>query len=164
MNQGPFYFVLRLLAVLILQTGVYGVHVSIYYYPWYTGIENRGVLRYELRPEQPPVLGSYSSDDRGVISQHLQWSEDYCINNWICSWWGPGHRTDDNITDAIVPQLNESEVTYCLFYESTGRVGMGDISGGNVDSRQQLQLSGLERNFTLIVRLEIRNALRQLFK
>ena len=119
--------------LILLQTAAYGVHVSVYYYPWYNGIDDGDVLRYELVPPQPPVMGDYSSDDNDVISQHLKWSEDYCIDNWICSWWGPGHKTDNNTKDRIAPQLNGSKVTYCLFYETTGRIGMGSVSSGDVD-------------------------------
>ena len=116
-------------AIIILLFNIanaYDRKVCVYYYPWYdTNIHwQEGYLRSVLVPPQPPQLGEYSCRSDTVINQHLNWSETFGIDNWICSWWGPGSWEDITIRDYISPQMSERFVTYCLFYESAGLLNL----------------------------------------
>jgi len=95
--------------------------VNVYYYPWYTPGNPHwpdGYLRSRLVPPQYPLMGTYSSIDPALINQHLQWSENYGIDNWICSWWGPGSNEDNALLNFIAPAMRGRNVTYCVYYES----------------------------------------------
>ena len=100
--------------------------VSVYYYPWYDTNRHwqEGYLRSVLIPTQLPQLGEYSNRSSAVINQHLDWSENFGIDNWICSWWGPNSWEDITIKNYISPQMNGSNITYCLFYESAGLLNL----------------------------------------
>ncbi len=101
-------------------------HVSVFYYPWYHTDRHwaEGYLRSELQTEQSPLLGEYSVRDAQTIAQHIRWSQTYGIDNWICSWWGPGSWGDVTMKDYISHQLDTSGVSYCLFYESAGLLNL----------------------------------------
>jgi hypothetical protein len=96
--------------------------VNVYYYPWYDVNRHwqEGFLRSFLVPEQSPQLGKYSCRDPIAINQHIDWSETFGIDNWICSWWGPDSWEDATIRNYISPKMKGRKVTYCLFYESAG--------------------------------------------
>jgi hypothetical protein len=56
------------------------VPVFAYYYIWYdTSSWNRAKIDY-------PQLGKYSSDDRAVMRQHIQWAKAAGITGFIVSW------------------------------------------------------------------------------
>ena len=101
-------------------------HVSVFYYPWYDTDRHwpEGYLRNELETVQPPLLGEYSVRNPQIIAQHISWSETYGIDNWICSWWGPGSFSDEIMKDYISGQLDTTDVSYCLFYESAGLLNL----------------------------------------
>ena len=103
-------------------------HVSVFYYPWYGPDRhwNEGYLRYELSTFQPPLLDHYSVRDPETIAQHINWSEDYGIDNWVCSWWGPGSWEDETMKDHFEEQLDTTDVSYCLFYESAGLLNLSN--------------------------------------
>jgi glycoprotein endo-alpha-1,2-mannosidase len=108
-----------------LTTFAQDYHVAAYYYPWYDKKHwKQGYVRKELTPEQPPLLGEYSSKDRKVVRQHLSWSEEYGIDSWICSWWGKRSKTDRNIIRAILPEIASSETQFAIFYESAKLLNM----------------------------------------
>ena len=100
--------------------------VCVYYYPWYDTNRHwqEGYLRNVIIPSQPPQLGEYSNRDTTVINQHLDLSENYGIDNWICSWWGPNSWEDITIKDYISPRIDMHSVAYCLFYESAGLLNL----------------------------------------
>ena len=51
-----------------------------YYYIWFNaGSWNRAKIDY-------PLLGRYSSDDRGVMEQHVDWAKQAGIDGFIVSW------------------------------------------------------------------------------
>ena len=102
--------------------------VSVYYYPWYDQPNNghwlEGCLRTRLIPPSPPKLGLYDSRDTRVIQAHLNWSEDFGIDNWICSWWGPNSFEDITIRQHILPEIKGKSTKFCIYYESSGLLGM----------------------------------------
>ena len=118
-----FVFVVFLFSKLLLAVDR---DVNVYYYPWYdTNLHwQSGYLRSILTPTQLPQLGEYSNRSSAVINQHLSWSENFGIDNWICSWWGPGSWEDITIKNYISPKMNISNVTYCLLYESPGLLNL----------------------------------------
>ncbi len=102
--------------------------VNVYYYPWYdvTRHWGEGYLRDHLVPQQMPMLGEYSNRDSEIIEQHLDWSDSYGIDNWVCSWWGPDSWEDVTILDHIVPQMENHQTTYCLLYEAAGLLNLSN--------------------------------------
>lgn len=105
-------------------------NVSVYYYPWYdlptNGHWQEGALRTRLVPPSPPALGLYSSQDEQVIRQHLDWSEQYGIDNWICSWWGRNSFEDRTLREHILPTLADRETKFCIYYESQGLLNFNE--------------------------------------
>ena len=94
MRSVPRVFLHRLLAVVIgavLMAAAIPVRASeprasdpvptlAYYYIWYdTGSWNRAKTDY-------PLLGRYSSDDRYVMRQHIEWAKAAGIDGFIVSW------------------------------------------------------------------------------
>lgn len=103
--------------------------VGAYYYPWY-GFDDataekkwRRVLRRRLVPPQSPVLGTYRSDDPGVIAEHLKQSRRAGLSFWAVSWWGPGTATDRAFRESLLPHPNAQNFRFAVLYESTGRLG-----------------------------------------
>lgn len=94
--------------------------VSVYYYPWFARDIHwpDGYLREKLLPPQSPYLGKYSSNSNKVIKQHLEWSQSYGIDNWICSWWGINSNEDAIIRMAVAPVIKNYNTTFCILYES----------------------------------------------
>ena len=51
-----------------------------YYYIWFNGTS------WDRAKKDYPVLGRYSSDDRGVMRRHVQWAKQAGIDGFIVSW------------------------------------------------------------------------------
>ena len=51
-----------------------------YYYIWFNGSS------WERAKTDYPLLGRYSSDDRGVMRQHVRWAKRAGIDGFIVSW------------------------------------------------------------------------------
>ncbi|HPG39378.1 MAG TPA: glycoside hydrolase family 99-like domain-containing protein [bacterium] len=98
--------------------------VSVYYYSWWgnTGYTHwpDGYLGEKLLPPQPPYLDEYNSNSDVLVKKHLEWSQSYGIDNWICSWWGwgPWNEIDTIIRSQIATNVKEYNTTFCLLYES----------------------------------------------
>jgi len=81
--------------------------VAAFYYPWYgnpamdkTWIhwdQNNHLPPNDIASDYFPALGAYSSNDPGVIAQHMQWLQDAGIGIMISSWWGEGSREDQAV-------------------------------------------------------------------
>jgi glycoprotein endo-alpha-1,2-mannosidase len=114
-------------------------HIAAYYYPWYNAKHwEEGYIRSSFTPPHQPLLGTYNSKDQAVIKKHIQWSEHYGIDSWICSWWGKQKKEDKVIRRHIMPLLEDSDVQFAIFYESAGLLGMqnGEIQIGVPEIRQ----------------------------
>lgn len=111
--------------------------VSAYYYPWYGTDGNHWDLGYLGKHDgKGPALGEYDSRSPEVIRQHLATSREFGIDNWVCSWWGPGSREDETLRRHVLPELETAgkaanPVTFCLFYEAAGLLGL-DLQKGIV--------------------------------
>ena len=115
------------------------LHVSAYYYPWYgqdgrhwdEGYPGRGTAA-------APALGEYSSRAEATIRQHLDWSRSYGIDNWICSWWGPGSWEDETLIHHVLPALAEAEsgTTFAVLYEAEGLLGLDPERGIEFDEEK----------------------------
>lgn len=124
-NDMKFYscIIVSLLFPILLIAQDY--HVAAYYYPWYGKRHwNAGYWRQQLQPPQAPLLGEYSSKSKKVIQQHLEWSAEYGIDSWICSWWGQGKYTDRVLKRKVLPEMEKTSTKMALFYESEGILGM----------------------------------------
>lgn len=106
-------------------------HLSAYYYPWYS--HDRHWPDGYLAQEGKPMLGEYNSHSPRVIRQHLDWSRQAGIDNWICSWWGPGSWEDDTVRRYVAPVLgaenNPNNPTISIFYETEGILGLDPEEG-----------------------------------
>lgn len=114
-------------------------HIAAYYYPWYNAKHwQEGYIRSTFSPPHQPLLGEYNSKSQEVITKHIQWSEFYGINSWICSWWGKHKKEDKVIRRHIMPLLEASDVQFAVFYESAGILGMrnGKIQIGDPEIKQ----------------------------
>lgn len=108
-------------------------HVSVYYYPWYAGANWDGTryLRGSRIMDIPPLIGTYDNATNSIpVRQHVEWSTNFGIDNWIASWWGPGMYQSNAILKNVMPNLAGTKVTFCLFYETSsfynGRWTFGD--------------------------------------
>lgn len=96
---------------ILSSIGLYGQrvdrNVGVFYYPWYDTERHwpEGFMRELLNPPQMPLLGKYKSRAPSVIDQHITWSEEYGIDNWICSWWGKDSWGDITIKNSIMPRI-----------------------------------------------------------
>jgi glycoprotein endo-alpha-1,2-mannosidase len=98
------------------------VQVSAYYYPWYAGAEwnPSDFLRGKNRMDIPPLIGTYdNATGKVAVRQHIEWGTNFGIDNWIASWWGPGAYQSNAILKNLMPNLAGTNMTFCLFYETT---------------------------------------------
>lgn len=122
-----------LIAGLMLLPSASGedLHLGAYYYPWYD--HERHWPEGYLEEEGDPALGNYNSRSPSVIRQHLEWSRQAGIDNWICSWWGPGSWEDDTLRRYVAPLIagddSPQPPTFCVFYESEGILGLDPDEG-----------------------------------
>jgi hypothetical protein len=96
--------------------------VSAYYYPWYAGANwnQSNFLRGKNRMDIPPLIGTYdNATGKVAVKQHIEWATNFGIDNWIASWWGPGAYQSNAILKNLMPNLAGTNVTFCLFYETS---------------------------------------------
>ncbi len=97
-------------------------HVGVYYYPWYAGKNwnQNGFLRGNTRMNIPPLIGTYDNvTDKTTVKQHIEWSTNFGIDTWICSWWGPDSYQGKAILNNVAPSMVGTNLTFCLFYETS---------------------------------------------
>jgi hypothetical protein len=119
-------FPIPALALALLFVAARAQHVSVYYYPWYAGKNwNPGAfLRGKDRMDIPPLIGTYDNvTDKTSVRQHIEWSTNFGVDTWICSWWGPNSYQSNAILKNVAPNLVGTKVTFCLFYETSGFYG-----------------------------------------
>lgn len=116
--------VAALLALLLFGSeGAEKPLVSAYYYPWYDADGRHWKEGFPARgTDGAPALGEYSSRSEEIIRQHISWSKEFGISNWICSWWGPDSWENQTLREHILPALNGGSppLTFCILYESQG--------------------------------------------
>jgi hypothetical protein len=122
-------------------TGDY--ETGVYYYPWYGPAEGMHewegqYVRNYLIPQQPPMLGHYSSRNPEVIRQHLKWMETCGIDFTVMSWWGTHSREDITLRDHIWEEIANSSVKFSIYYESAV-LGIGQ-DGIYIDEQDEEQL------------------------
>ena len=119
---------------------------GVYYYIWYRstewepeeGLDRSGYLRYYLQPQQPPMLGLYSSRNPHVIRQHLNWMQTYGID-FIVIDWGEGHSEGlTTLCDYLLPILAGSNIKFAIFhganrYKVSGEIFIDDIEEVLID-------------------------------
>jgi hypothetical protein len=78
------------------------IKIGLYYYVWYE--EGNNTRHWNDEPcdaaVDMPVLGYYSSQNRTIIKQHLDWMKDLGIDFLIISWWG-ANSYEDNSTKIV---------------------------------------------------------------
>jgi glycoprotein endo-alpha-1,2-mannosidase len=134
----------RLIALTGLLAGITSggdTTVSAYYYPWYGANGQHWELGYDGKNDgRGPLAGEYDSRSPELIGQHFALSREMGIDNWVCSWWGPDSSEDVTLRDHVLPQLaiarekGESTLTFCLFYEAAGLLGLDPVDGIRLDS------------------------------
>jgi glycoprotein endo-alpha-1,2-mannosidase len=107
----------------LLLCGTVSAHqISVYYYPWYSGANwnPSNFLRGKNRMDIPPLMGTYDNVVNKVsVRQHVEWSTNFGVDNWITSWWGPDSYQSKAILNNVMPNLLGTHVTFCLFYETS---------------------------------------------
>ena len=118
-----------------------GYYTGVYYYPWYgPGLHewDNAYVREYLVPEQPPMLGEYSSRDSLTIRQHLEWMQTYGIDFLVSSWWGQHSSEEITLSDFMLPEIQRTSIKFTLYYESAY---LGFSEGGIViDNEKEEQL------------------------
>jgi hypothetical protein len=102
-------------------------HIGAFYYPWYSGSGRHwvdGYLRDELTNRQQPALGQYDSRDPAIIERHFQWAQQYGVDYFICSWWGPNGYEDVTIRDHLIQSPAIGSTKIAILYESIERLGL----------------------------------------
>jgi hypothetical protein len=102
-----------------------GIMVRAYYYTWHSDKFHRdqGYLRDKLIPrQQQPTLGEYDDTRPEIVAQHLAWSRQAKINQWVPSWWGPGFCEDVTVSGVIMRHTDLGDHQIALLYEPTSRL------------------------------------------
>lgn len=91
--------------------------VAAFYYPWYGNpdidgkwvhwTQNNHLPPEDISSDYYPMLGAYSSNDRSVVAQHMEWLRQAGVGVIISSWWG-----QDSREDRAVPLLLEIAERY----------------------------------------------------
>ncbi len=78
--------------------------VAAFYYAWYGApkydghwehwSQNAHVPPLDIASDYYPAMGPYSSNDPGVVAQHMAWLREAGIGVIIVSWWGRGSREE----------------------------------------------------------------------
>lgn len=88
---------------------------GIFYYPWYpeTWSVNSKPARFI------PDLGKYSSDDAGVIKEHIDAMEYAYSDIAIASWWGPGKNQELSRISLLMDETFDlkSRMKWTVYYE-----------------------------------------------
>jgi len=122
--------------------GEKAIEVGAYYYPWYHSDRRHWELGYDGQDWKDgqgkgrgPVLGEYSSRSAETIRRHFEWSGEFGVDFWICSWWGPGSWEDETLLRHVLPEWERAAEEgrepprLCLFYESEGLLGLDPEAG-----------------------------------
>jgi len=104
--------------IIIQKDYLTGVH----YFQWYGTPTDEAhhidgeSLRSLLIPEQPPMLGYYSSRDPKVIRQHLEWVREYGID-FISLLWNRNNTFEKvTLNDHILPIIAGSNIKFMVEY------------------------------------------------
>jgi glycoprotein endo-alpha-1,2-mannosidase len=119
--------------LVVTAAGSSPLSVGAYYYPWYgTGRRHwsAGYVRNLLDTPQQPLLGEYDSHNAQTVASHFQWAQQYGINTFIVSWWGPGSYEDTTIRDYLLPSPAIGPTKVAAFYES---LSLLPVTNGVVD-------------------------------
>nr|WP_254283073.1 glycoside hydrolase family 99-like domain-containing protein [Halomicroarcula limicola] len=103
--------------------------VGTHYYPWY----GEDTIGWDVS-DSTPLLGTYSSDESAVISQHIQWLALYGINWLSASWWGKDSYSDTILRDHIISSRFIDSISFSILYETKSL-----LDGGNLDSDENRQ-------------------------
>jgi hypothetical protein len=92
-----------------------------YYYLWY-GRPNIPVLGggvWESGYTNNPLLGTYNSRDKAVISQHIKWAKEASLDFLIINWGGRESWDDITLKDYYLRNKDSSNIKFCLLYDSS---------------------------------------------
>lgn len=90
-----------------------------YYYPWYYP------ERWTNEPvTHTPQLGWYSSKDREVIAQHIDWAKQADLDFFLISWLTPDGYEGVNLRESVLPELGEARFRFALLYETPLALGL----------------------------------------
>jgi len=115
--------------------------VLAFYYAWYGNPEVSGHWKHweKARPGDHeiasathyPRAGAYDSADPRIIDQHMRQMAEVGIDGPILSWWGPGARDSDHITDELLKAANRHGRVVSAYYETIR--GAGVVSSAATD-------------------------------
>lgn len=84
---------------------------SIFYYPWYGGAEDEPQWFHwrdvghkppdDLAASFYPARGPYSSNDAGIVDQHMAEIRAAGVETLVVSWWGPGSYEDEALPEVV---------------------------------------------------------------
>jgi hypothetical protein len=105
--------------------------IGAYYYPWYWK------SRWTEQPvTDTPKLEHYSSDDKAVVRQHIQWARQADLDFFIVSWLSEEGKEGQNLKRTFLPEIEKSDLRFALFYESSLALQMP--AGKKIDLKRML--------------------------
>lgn len=96
------------------------IMIGAHYYPWYGKPSNLilGGGNWESGTAHTPILGKYSSDDEGIIREHVRMAKSAGIDFFILEWTGPGLWEDQIIRNHCIPVFESMQMPFCIMYDS----------------------------------------------
>jgi hypothetical protein len=94
--------------------------IGAHYYPWY-GKQSNLILgggNWESGIAHTPRLGSYSSENREIIKEHVQYARKAGIDFFMLEWTGPGLDEDLIIREHCIPVFESMRMPFCITYDS----------------------------------------------
>jgi hypothetical protein len=71
-----------------------------------------------------PLLGEYNSREKAVIKQHLSWAKEGGIDFFAVNWMDSQSFDDITLKDYFLPNLDTSELKFCIHYDSSGALNL----------------------------------------
>jgi len=96
-----------------------GLTVMAHYCPWYHPVDGK----WDDGITGTPSLGFYESDDQGIVSQHIEWAEEYGLSGFIVEWTGLKAQNFDDTLKLMLANPDFAKVKFSLVYAVSMALG-----------------------------------------